>query len=130
MANVNCLRHFRSKFNIFLKALFIIFLFFNSIAEDFYSLKPPRGISGEHLRFDLGMDCDCMPSCSFLVTIIKIEDNFMFRKCSIFSFRTIRYKVFLVGEKLGHLLLHRICKFQTVVFSCQVTMFLITVMVI
>uniref|UniRef100_A0A8D8FEW8 Sodium channel protein Nach n=2 Tax=Culex pipiens TaxID=7175 RepID=A0A8D8FEW8_CULPI len=45
LANVNCLRHFR---------------------KDFYSLKPPRGLSSKHLRFDLGMDCDCMPSCSFL----------------------------------------------------------------
>ncbi|XP_053686817.1 sodium channel protein Nach-like [Sabethes cyaneus] len=43
--SVDCLRHFR-KF--------------------FYSLRPPPGVSEGHANFNLGMDCDCMPSCRFL----------------------------------------------------------------
>ncbi|XP_055621968.1 sodium channel protein Nach-like [Toxorhynchites rutilus septentrionalis] len=43
--SVNCLRHYR---------------------KYFFSLKPPRRYSNEDLSFDHGMDCDCMPSCTFL----------------------------------------------------------------
>ncbi|XP_065080771.1 sodium channel protein Nach-like [Ochlerotatus camptorhynchus] len=45
LKNVNCLRHFR---------------------KYFFSLKPPRELAEEHLNLDLGMDCNCMPSCTFL----------------------------------------------------------------
>ncbi|XP_055610183.1 pickpocket protein 28-like [Uranotaenia lowii] len=46
LQNTNCLRLYR-KF--------------------FYSLKPPKNIAeGRRLSFELGMDCDCMPSCTFL----------------------------------------------------------------
>ncbi|XP_029735277.2 sodium channel protein Nach-like [Aedes albopictus] len=45
LRNVNCLRHFR---------------------KYFYSLKPPKEMSTDNFSFDLGMDCNCKPSCTFL----------------------------------------------------------------
>ncbi|XP_058830343.1 pickpocket protein 28-like [Topomyia yanbarensis] len=45
LQKVDCLRHFR---------------------KYFYSLRPPSEVSNEHMGFELGMNCDCMPSCSFL----------------------------------------------------------------
>ncbi|XP_055530563.1 sodium channel protein Nach-like [Wyeomyia smithii] len=46
LQSVDCLRHFR---------------------KYFYSLRPPPGVSGQQeANMNLGMDCDCMPSCKFL----------------------------------------------------------------
>ncbi|XP_058456866.1 sodium channel protein Nach-like [Malaya genurostris] len=55
LQHVDCLRHFRKLF---------------------YSLRPPREVSADILGFELGMNCDCMQSCSFLSYNVQSISSF------------------------------------------------------